>query len=333
GAEYTDGLMDHMDLIIMAVPPKREGGEPNEFHSIGRVGSGYTMDELSDLLQKLSPHWQQVQSGRCPPGLFWTKEKPDVWIAPQNSYILEIKATEIIPSNSFKVDYTLRFPRVETIRYDKKWSDCMTLADFENLRKEASGKLYSRHIDANETVEKSPRKRQRVTAKATRILGEQFRGADISDINAVSNLLESKEFCVLTGWKQLSKQDIEIKIVRHGGTVVQNPGANTSCALADEYTLRVRNIEASGKCSVAKLTEEIEQKLSVEYDEFGDSYTHPATEESLRYALEQVQKKGCAVELTEGMIADLEIDLFSGPSPFSMFRLCRAYIDKYEKVS
>ena len=33
------------------------------------------------------------------------------------------------------------------------------------------------------------------------------------------------------------------------------------------------------------------------------------------------------------MIADLEIDLFSGPSPFSMFRLCRAYIDKFEKVS
>jgi hypothetical protein len=49
------------------------------------------MDELSELLQKLSPHWQQVKSGHCPPGLLWTKEKPDVWIAPQNSYILEVQ--------------------------------------------------------------------------------------------------------------------------------------------------------------------------------------------------------------------------------------------------
>jgi ATP-dependent DNA ligase len=66
------------------------GMEPVEFHSVTRVGSGYSMYELSELLQKLSPHWQQVLPGQCPPGLVWTKEKPDVWIAPQNSYILEV---------------------------------------------------------------------------------------------------------------------------------------------------------------------------------------------------------------------------------------------------
>jgi hypothetical protein len=66
------------------------GMEPVEFHSVTRVGSGYSMFELTELIQKLSPHWQQVIPGHCPPGLVWTKEKPDVWIAPQNSYILEV---------------------------------------------------------------------------------------------------------------------------------------------------------------------------------------------------------------------------------------------------
>lgn len=61
-----------------------------EFHSVTRVGSGYSMDELAELLQKLSSHWQRVIPGQCPLGLVWTKEKPDVWIAPQNSYILEV---------------------------------------------------------------------------------------------------------------------------------------------------------------------------------------------------------------------------------------------------
>lgn len=64
--------------------------EPVEFHSVARVGSGYSADELSELLQKLSLHWQHVTPGQCPPALVWTKEKPDVWIAPQNSYILEV---------------------------------------------------------------------------------------------------------------------------------------------------------------------------------------------------------------------------------------------------
>lgn len=66
------------------------GMEPVEFHSVTRVGSGYSMYELTELIEKLLPHWQQVIPGQCPPGLVWTKEKPDIWIAPQNSYILEV---------------------------------------------------------------------------------------------------------------------------------------------------------------------------------------------------------------------------------------------------
>jgi len=40
----------------------------------------------------------------------------------------------------------------------------------------------------------------------------------------ISNLLEGKEFCVLTDWKEHTKQDIETRIVQNGGMVVQNPG-------------------------------------------------------------------------------------------------------------
>lgn len=66
------------------------GMEPVEFHSVTRVGSGYSICELTELIKRLLPHWQQVIPGQCPSGLVWTKEKPDVWIAPQNSYILEV---------------------------------------------------------------------------------------------------------------------------------------------------------------------------------------------------------------------------------------------------
>jgi hypothetical protein len=38
------------------------------------------------------------------------------------------------------------------------------------------------------------------------------------------------------------------------------------------------------------------------------------------------------MDLTEEMLADFEKELFSGPSPYGLFRLCRAYVDKYFMV-
>lgn len=46
----------------------------------------------------------------------------------------QIKAAEIIQSERFKVGFTLRFPRVEMIREDKPWHQCMTTSDIEDLR-------------------------------------------------------------------------------------------------------------------------------------------------------------------------------------------------------
>ena len=54
-------------------------------------------------------------------------EKPDVLVDnPKNSYLIEVKAAEITKSRSFPSEYTLRFPRVVKIRYDKDWYECMT---------------------------------------------------------------------------------------------------------------------------------------------------------------------------------------------------------------
>ena len=49
-------------------------------------------------------------------------------------FVFKVKAAEIIISDRFKVGYTLRFPRVEMIRDDKPWHQCMTTTDIEDLR-------------------------------------------------------------------------------------------------------------------------------------------------------------------------------------------------------
>ena len=60
--------------------------------------------------------------------------------------------SHVIPKSNF------RFPRVERIREDKNWSDCMTFEDLEKLK--SKGKLAKRHL---ENEEQPPKKRKTVS--------------------------------------------------------------------------------------------------------------------------------------------------------------------------
>ena len=62
------------------------GGNPTEFYSFSRVGSGYSKGELTDTLNRLKDLWQDDR----PPNVFVSKEKPDVWILPEKSLIAEV---------------------------------------------------------------------------------------------------------------------------------------------------------------------------------------------------------------------------------------------------
>mgnify|MGYP001283491946 CR=1 FL=1 len=58
--------------------------------------------------------------------------------------MLEVKAAEIVPSEVYSVGYTLRFPRVTSLRDDKTWYDCSTLDEISNINTQSSGKLAKR---------------------------------------------------------------------------------------------------------------------------------------------------------------------------------------------
>jgi len=41
----------------------------------------------------LSSHWKRVYPGKMPPNIEWGKEKPDLWIEPESSVIVQVKRT------------------------------------------------------------------------------------------------------------------------------------------------------------------------------------------------------------------------------------------------
>ena len=133
------------------------------------MGSGYSRKELYEFNRKMKDDWIPFERKRVPswlelaPGL---KQRPDATIEPSKSYIVQvkihyiynlsfyerfifmgifascrfffvlfqIKAAEIIESDQYKTECTLRFPRVEKIRYDKPWFQCMTVEELEDQK-------------------------------------------------------------------------------------------------------------------------------------------------------------------------------------------------------
>ncbi|XP_005097120.1 DNA ligase 4 [Aplysia californica] len=368
--EYIGGLMDELDLLIVggffgvghrggmmshflcavAVPPA-EGEEPTVFHSFCKVGSGYSKKQLREFNEQLAPHWSVYDKRSPPPHLHLAsgfKEKPDAWIPPSKSCIVQVKAAEIIESERFKTGCTLRFPRVEMIREDKPWDQCMTTTDIQDFREKSGGKLTGSRFELGDEVEPAKKKRRKVVTRAVRpTLMAQFQGADTSKVTKMSEVLEGKEFCVINGPSSFPKQELEKKIVEFGGTVVQNPDASTLCVIVEKVAVRVTNLIKKNKYDVVRAdwlirvlestkwipwspgdmihtTAATEKAFEQDYDQHGDSYTRVTSEEELREVFQRMKN---FENIDHSEIAELEDEYFPDDSPFGLFRTCRIYLD------
>lgn len=375
--EYVTGLMDELDLLIVGgywgkgsrggmmshflcavaeAPP--HGERPSVFHTLCRVGSGYTMKELYDLGLKLAKYWKPFHKKSPPSSILCGTEKPEVYIEPHHSVIVQIKAAEIVPSDMYKTGTTLRFPRIEKIRDDKEWHECMTLGDLEELRGRASGKLATKHLHVGDDDE--PReKRRKPVSKMKKTIGiiEHLKAPNLSNVSKVSNVFEDVEFCVMTGVEGYPKPDLENRIAELGGCVVQNPGPETYCVIAGCKNIRVRNIISSGEHDVVKpewLLECLKTKTCVpwqprfmvhmcpstkqhfarEYDCYGDSYFVDTDLDQLKEVFSGIKpREQQTPEEMAPVIADLEYRYAWDGSPLSMFRHCTAYLDLYAVIN
>ncbi|KAF6376352.1 DNA ligase 4 [Rhinolophus ferrumequinum] len=375
--EYVDGLMDELDIIIVggywgkgsrggmmshflcAVAEKPPSSEkPSVFHTLCRVGSGYTMKELYDLGLKLAKYWKPFHKKAPPSSILCGTEKPEVYIEPCKSVIVQIKASEIVPSEMYRTGCTLRFPRIEKIREDKEWHECMTLDDLEQLRGKASGKLASKHLYVGGEDEPQEKKRK-AAPKIKKVIGiiEHLKAPNLSNVNKVSNTFEDVEFCVMNGIDSHPKPDLENRIAELGGYIVQNPGPDTYCVIAGSENIRVKNIISSNKHDVVKpewllecfktkscvpwqprfmihMCPSTKQHFAREYDCYGDSYFVDTDLNQLKEVFSGI--KNADEQTPEEMapvIADLEHRYSWDNSPLSMFRHHTIYLDLYTVIN
>ncbi|XP_051558436.1 DNA ligase 4 [Myxocyprinus asiaticus] len=364
--EYVDGLMDELDLLIVggywgkgrrsgmlshflcAVAEVPSPGEkPTVFHTICRIGSGYTLKELYDLGLKLAKHWKVYNKNNPPAAILCGTEKPEVYIEPRNSVIIQVKAAEIVSSDMYRTNCTLRFPRIERIKEDKEWHHCMTLTELSQFRSKASGKLASRHLLIQD--EQPEKKKRKLVAKPKKTIGviDHFKSQDLSAVTKEIDMFEDVEFCVINGNDNHSKAELEKGIARCGGIVVQNPGKDTYCVIAAVQNMRVKNLISSDQHDVvwaAWLVECLENKQVIpwqprhmihmspstrehfakEYDLYGDSYYVDTDEQQLREVFGRIGP----IEAEVPSVTQVEATYAWDDLPTSMFRPYIAYFDR-----
>jgi len=283
----NDFYSDSVTTFLMGIAKKIDYKNPSKslIIPIVKVGSGYNMATLSIIRNKLRSHWKKYDS-KNPPSLYgqWKpaqSEKPDVYIEdPSVSIILEVKAAEIVPSETFPAKMTLRFPRVVKTRFDKNWSDTLQydelikLYDISLNNVKKNNELYkSDNNDGNalqhkHIIKKAKRKNIMNTLENdadSDISSEEFRGkknkkeeiysrilpsfrdTDTTAVNKISNLFQGFEFLILllddnVNLNSTMKQNLEYLIVEHGGEKVQNYLSSVTHIIGNKFDLRAQNI-------------------------------------------------------------------------------------------
>ena len=145
----------------------RQGANPKKFYSFFKVGGGFTATDYANLRHATDGKWKKWDPKHPPTeyialaGDHLQYERPDEWILPSDSVVVEVKAAAITPTDQFKMGFTLRFPRFKRLRSDRQWDNALSIADFINLKKKVEEESKEKQFK----VDDNRRKRLRTTGK------------------------------------------------------------------------------------------------------------------------------------------------------------------------
>ena len=116
-------------------------------------------------------------------------ERPDVWIRPDESVVVAVKAAQVTATDSFRTGYTLRFPRFKKLRTDRTWDSALTLSGFSalksNVEKEQREKKFK--IDDSRKKQGARPRKKALTVAGTDVVVSTPYGGPASDVFAGLN--------------------------------------------------------------------------------------------------------------------------------------------------
>ncbi|KAI3619578.1 dna ligase iv [Moniliophthora roreri] len=239
--EYMDNMGETVDVLVVAGnygTGSRGGGvstlicavvddrgankesadtEDKKYSTFVRIGSGLSYSDYAWVRDKPwkvrdpknPPEWLQVsKKGQ--------EDKGDVYLEPSDSFILKVKAAEIVPSEQYHMGYTMRFPRALAIRGDMDVENCMRATEVEDSLKSER----KRKMENNAEVTK----KRKITAKKAMIL-PSYQGPSAKDFQRRSNIFEGLKFVVIPDPKSRTGNEDKANLVKiiceNGGSCAQ----------------------------------------------------------------------------------------------------------------
>ncbi|KAL6157633.1 DNA ligase (ATP) [Exserohilum turcicum] len=236
-------------------------GDPKYEHcwSFFKVGGGFSRDDYAALRGRTEGKWHDWDPRRPPPFIELggheqnrQHERPDQWIRPSDSIVLECKASSVEGSDKFRFAWTLRFPRFKQLRIDKRWDQALSVQEFLEVKTRAEIERSEKEKEFK--IEQSRRKRARTTKKPLTVMGNDAITTPYA--GPESKLFDGLSFYVMT--EQIhpvkkSKADIEALIKANGGSIVQRDSTDKNLIIiADKRLIKVASLEKRATNNIVK---------------------------------------------------------------------------------
>ncbi|KAL0346903.1 UNVERIFIED_CONTAM: DNA ligase 4 [Sesamum calycinum] len=293
---------------------------PRRFVSFCRVGTGLSDEELNAVVTKLKPYFRKYEYPKKPPPSFYqvtnnSKERPDVWVeSPEKSIIVSITSDiRTIRSEVFAAPYSLRFPRIDRVRYDKPWHECLDVQSFVELVHSSNG-TTQRMMDYAVMQEDKPKraKSSRGGKKNVSVVPSHFLQTDVSEVKGETSIFSNMIFYFVNVPSSHSLDSLHKMVVENGGTFSMNLNNSvTNCIASESKGIKFQAAKHQGDvihsswlfdcCSQKKLlplqpkhflflSNASKKKLEEEIDEFSDSYYLDLNVTDLKQTLSNIGK-------------------------------------------
>ena len=235
-----------------------KGASPMRCYSFFKVGGGFSAQDYAEMKHLTEGKWKPWDPKRPPTDFIELAggqlqyERPDVWIRPDESVVISVKAAQVTPTDSFRTGHTLRFPRFKSIRKDRQWDTALTLSGFQALKNNVELETDKKKMQVDESRkkrQKTSRKKPLTVFGSNVMLSTPYGGP-------ATSVFKGQSFYIMTDSldpEKKTKEELEEMVKVNGGKIVQqrNSLMNTIC-VGDRRTVKVAALIKTGEVDIVR---------------------------------------------------------------------------------
>lgn len=241
------------------------GENPQQCYSFCKVGGGFSSSDYAQIRHATEGKWRDWDTKNTPKeyvvlaGGAKQFERPDVWIKPEDSVVIAVKAASISGSPQFALKKTLRFPRFKALRTDKDWKTAMSIDELEEMFHNLDLKKEEKQLTMDDS--RRTKRTRKGAPKPLQIAGASEPTEKLPfEPESSTKVFSGLTICIMSNSlktdrksEDKSKAVIEQLVKHHGASLTQSPTANKSTiCIADREPVSVSGLKKQGSKSIIR---------------------------------------------------------------------------------